>query len=350
LAKYLKSLSERGTMAVNVRDVARKAGVSVGTVSNVLNSPDKVAAKTVEKVQAAIDKLGFIRNDAARQLRAGKSRSIGLIVPDVRNPFFTDLARGAEDAAEQHNMSILLANSDEAAERELALLGLFEEQRVHGVLVTPINEDLEQFKKARDRGTPIVLVDRKSKDKSFSSVSVDDVAGGYMAVKHLIDLGRKRIVFAGGPLQIQQVSDRLKGAKKAVAETPGVILEVLECKSLTVLEGREVGAALSELPKNKRPDAVFAANDLVAIGIMQFCLNLDGFRIPKDLSLIGYDDIAFASTALIALTSIRQPTQEIGLKAVELLMELAGEESTKRVRQIEFQPELVIRDSTKLVG
>ena len=337
-------------MAVNVRDVARKAGVSVGTVSNVLNSPDKVAAKTVDKVQAAIDKLGFVRNDAARQLRAGKSRSIGLIVLDVRNPFFTDLARGAEEAATNHNMSILLANSDEAAERELALLGLFEEQRVHGVLVTPVTEDLEQFKKARDRGTAIVLVDRKSKDKSFSSVSVDDVAGGYMAVKHLIDVGRKRIVFAGGPMQIQQVSDRLTGAKKAVAENPGVTLNVIECKSLTVLEGRGVGAALSKLPKGKRPDAVFAANDWVAIGIMQFCLNLYGFSIPKDLSLIGYDDISFASTALIALTSIRQPTQEMGLKAVELLMEMAHDESTKQVRQIEFQPELVIRDSTKLVG
>ena len=334
-------------MAISVRDVAKAAGVSVGTVSNVLNTPDKVADKTVEKVQAAIDKLGFVRNDAARQLRAGKSRSIGLVVLDVRNPFFTDLARGAEDAARDVNMSVLLANSDEIAERELAMLGLFEEQRVHGVLVTPVSDDLEPFKKARDRGTPIVLVDRKSRDKNFSSVSVDDVAGGYLAIKHLISLGRKKILFAGGPIGIQQVSDRLKGAQKAIAEHADVSLEVVSCKSLTVFEGRAVGEVIVARAKSKRPDAVFAANDLVAIGIMQVCLNQPGCSIPKDLSLIGYDDIAFASTAIVALTSIRQPTHEMGAKAVELLMDIAQDGDAKpRVRHIEFQPELVVRDST----
>lgn len=334
-------------MAISVRDVAKAAGVSVGTVSNVLNTPDKVAAKTVEKVQAAIDKLGFVRNDAARQLRAGKSRSIGLVVLDVRNPFFTDLARGAEDAAREFNMSVLLANSDEIPDRELSMLALFEEQRVHGVLVTPVSDDLEPFKKARDRGTPIVLVDRKSKDKNFSSVSVDDVAGGYMAVKHLIELGRKKIVFAGGPMAIQQVSDRLKGAQKAVAEHPGVALEIIDCKSLTVFEGRVIGEEILKRPKTKRPDAVFAANDLVAIGIMQVCLNTNEINIPKDLSLIGYDDISFASTAIVALTSIRQPTHEMGASAVELLMQLAETADAKpKVKHIEFQPELVIRDST----
>ena len=334
-------------MAASVRDVAVAAGVSVGTVSNVLNNPNLVTAKTVEKVQAAIDQLGFVRNDAARQLRAGKSRSIGLVVLDVRNPFFTDLARGAEDAAAEHNMSVLLANSDETIERELAMLALFEEQRVHGVLVTPTSDDLEPFKKARDRGTAIVLVDRKSRDKNFSSVSVDDIAGGYMAVKHLIELGRKRIVFAGGPMSIQQVTDRLKGAQKAVAEHPGVTLEVIGCKSLTVLDGRAVGAEILKKPKSQRPDAVFAANDLVAIGIMQVCLGADGLRIPNDLSLVGYDDIGFAATAIVALTSIRQPTHEMGARAVELLMQEAESGDTKKkIRHIEFQPELVVRDSS----
>jgi LacI family transcriptional regulator len=269
------------------------------------------------------------------------------VVLDVRNPFFTDLARGAEDAAQESNMSVLLANSDEIPDRELAMLSLFEEQRVHGVLVTPVSDDLEPFKKAQLRGTPIVLVDRKSRDKSFSSVSVDDVAGGYMAAKHLIELGRKRIVFAGGPLAIQQVSDRLRGAQKAVAEHQNVTLEVIACKSLTVFEGREVGAEIAKRPKPKRPDAVFAANDLVAIGIMQVCLNQEGLRIPNDLSLIGYDDISFASTAIVALTSIRQPTHEMGARAVELLMSMADETNGKsKAKHIEFQPELVIRDST----
>jgi len=336
-------------MVASVRDVAQVAGVSLGTVSNVLNTPAKVSAKTVAKVQAAIDQLGFVRNDAARQLRAGKSRSIGLVVLDVRNPFFTDLARGAEAAASEHSMSVLLANSDETPERELSMLALFEEQRVHGVLVTPISDNLEPLIKARDRGTPIVLVDRKSRDQNFSSVSVDDVAGGELAVKHLIEIGRKRIAFAGGPMSIQQVSDRLAGAKNACANASDVSLEVLPCKSLSVLEGREVGAEILSRSANERPDAVFAANDLVAIGIMQACLASEDIRIPRDLALVGYDDIDFAATAIVALTSIRQPTHEMGARAVELLMQEADHQTGKqKITHFEFEPELVVRDSTTI--
>jgi LacI family transcriptional regulator len=339
------------SMAASVRDVATTAGVSVGTVSNVLNNPSKVAKKTVDKVQNAIDQLGFVRNDAARQLRAGRSRSIGLVVLDVRNPFFTDLARGAEDAAMNHNMSVLLANSDETSDRELAMLALFEEQRVHGVLVTPISDNLERFIKARDRGTSIVLVDRKAQDQNFSSVSVDDVAGGYLAAQHLVETGRKRLAFVGGPLSINQVSDRLKGAQKLVDEREGVTLEVIPCRSLSVLSGREVGLELIKRANDDRPDAIFAANDLVAIGIMQACLGVAGISIPADLSLIGYDDISFASTAIVALTSIRQPTHEMGARAVELLMrEADAQEGNHAYTHVEFQPELIVRDTTPVVA
>ena len=145
-------------MAVSVRDVAKKAGVSVGTVSNVLNNPEKVSAKSVAKVQAAVDSLGFVRNDAARQLRAGKSRSIGLVVLDVRNPFFAEVARGTEEAAGDHGLSVLFANSDEDSDREKNLLVLFEEQRVAGILVSPLSSELEEIIRIRDRGTPVVLV------------------------------------------------------------------------------------------------------------------------------------------------------------------------------------------------
>lgn len=349
--QFMASIIERsiygGIVAVSIRDVAKHAGVSVGTVSNVLNNPEKVADATVSKVQSAIDQLGFVRNDAARQLRAGKSRSIGLVVLDVRNPFFTDLARGAEDAAAEKNMGILLANSAEIVERELSMLSLFEEQRVHGVLVTPVSDDLEPFKKARDRGMPIVLVDRKSRDKNFSSVSVDDVAGGYLAAQHLIQIGRKKLAFVGGPVSIQQVTDRLKGAQKCVEENSNVNLEFIPCPTLSVLSGREIGEEILRRPKSKRPDGIFAANDLVAIGIMQACLTSDEIQIPKDLALIGYDDIGFASTAIVALSSIRQPTHEIGARAVELLIQEAEAAGGKRkIKHIEFQPELVVREST----
>ena len=334
-------------MSVSVRDVARKAGVSVGTVSNVLNSPDKVADKTVLKVQQAISALGFVRNDAARQLRAGKSRSIGLLVLDVRNPFFTDVARGAEEAAAEHQMSILLANSDENHDREKQLLSLFEEQRVAGVLVSPVSSDIADLSRARDRGTPIVLVDRQSKDKSLSSVAVDDVAGGFMAVSHLIETGRKRIMFAGGPMSIQQIADRLKGSKKACNSQGSVSLEILETKNLTVLEGRAVAEEILSRPVSKRPDAVFAANDLLAIGIMQVLVVAKSVSIPGDIALVGYDDISFASSALISLTSVRQPSALIGAQAIELLIEETEDPRNPNRRQVVFQPELVIRDSSE---
>jgi LacI family transcriptional regulator len=334
-------------VSVSVRDVARKAGVSVGTVSNVLNSPDKVADKTVLKVQQAISALGFVRNDAARQLRAGKSRSIGLLVLDVRNPFFTDVARGAEEAASEHQMSILLANSDENHDREKQLLSLFEEQRVAGVLVSPVSSDIAELSRARDRGTPIVLVDRQSKDKSLSSVAVDDVAGGFMAVSHLIETGRKRIMFAGGPMSIQQIADRLKGSKKACNSQVSVSLEILETKNLTVLEGRAVAEEILSRPVSKRPDAVFAANDLLAIGIMQVLVVAKSVSIPENIALVGYDDISFASSALISLTSVRQPSALIGAQAIELLIEETEDPRNPNRRQVVFQPELVIRDSSQ---
>jgi LacI family transcriptional regulator len=300
----------------------------------------------VAKVQNAIDQLGFVRNDAARQLRAGKSRSIGLVVLDVRNPFFAEVARGTEEAAEEHGLSVLFANSDENLDREKNLLVLFEEQRVAGILVSPLSSELAEIKRIRDRGTPVVLVDRKSRDKSFSSVSVDDVAGGFLAADHLIATGKKKLLFAGGPMEIEQISDRLKGAQSA-ADAKGVKLEIGVTKNLTVLEGRALATEILARPKNLRPDGIFAANDLLALGIMQVLVVAPDVSIPKDIALVGYDDISFAGTALISLTSIRQPSLLIGAQAVELLIQETDENKEFKKRQVVFQPELVVRDSTK---
>ncbi len=329
---------------VSVKDVAERAGVSVGTVSNVMNHPEKVADAARARVLAAIEELGFIRNDAARQLRDGRSTSIGLVVLDVRNPFFTDIARGAEDRAAQAGLTVLLANSDENPAREAAYLDLFEQQRVHGVLISPLGDITPRLGMLRARGIPAVLVDRAAPDASFSSVSVDDVAGGRMAAEHLIAQGRRRIAFVGGPLQLRQASDRLDGARQAVAEHPDVELRVIEIDALSVIAGRAAGAAIVE--SADRPDAVFAANDLVAMGVLQaLMMQGAGIRVPQDIALIGYDDIDFASAAVVPLSSIRQPSALIGQTAVEILLEEAADASIAP-RQVEFVPELVVRAST----
>jgi len=336
-------------MAVSIKDVALAAGVSLGTVSNVLNNPQNVAPENVAKVKDAIKRLGYVRNDAARQLRAGRSRGIGVIVQDIRNPFFAELTRGAEDAATESQLGILIADSDADSDRERFILGLFEEQRVLGVLVTPVENQLELLKEMKNRGNAVVVVDQKSRDKSISSVSVDDVAGGAMAVNHLIETGRRRIAFAGGPLRNLPIGERLKGARKAVKPHVNVSLEIMETDSLTIFEGRRIGEEIISRPENSRPDAVFAANDLLAIGIMQVIVVSQTLDIPTDLALIGYDDISFAEMALVPLSSVRQPSADIGKHAVKLLIEESESGGGSHPQQLVFQPSLVIRESTTAV-
>ena len=330
-------------MVASIRDVAQRAGVSVGTVSNVLNDSPRVSPSTVERVRTAIVELGYVRNEAARQLRAGRSSSVGLVVLDVRNPFFTDVARGAEDEAARFGLSVILGNSDEDVARESSYLDLFEEQRVHGILISPFGDIEPRLAELRRRGTPVVLVDRESRESNVSSVSVDDVAGGRLAVAHLLATGRRRIAFVGGLLSIRQISDRLAGAQQAIAEVPGATLEVIETTGLTVLEGRRVGEEL--VARSERPDAVFSANDLVAVGLLQALVMSGELRVPHDIALVGFDDIDFASATVVPLTSIRQPRHEIGATALRILREEAAEPELPP-RRIVFQPELVVRAST----
>lgn len=333
-------------VSVSVRDVAVTAGVSVGTVSNVLNRPDKVADATVQRVHAAIEQLGFVRNDAARQLRAGRSRSIGLIVLDSGNPFFADVARGAEARAEEDRLSVLLGNSDEDVTRESRYLDLFREQRVNGVLITPASDDLAVLQRLSDAGTPVVLVDHEIPGSGFCSVSVDDVEGGYLAARHLLEIGRRRIAFLAGPTSIAQVANRLAGARRAVAEVPEARLEVISVSALTVLHGREAGDAIVARAAADRPDAVFAANDLLAVGMLQALTLFRSLRVPEEIALIGYDDIDFASAAVVPLTSIRQPARLIGHTAVDLLLRSIDDPDGDYERNVRFRPELVVRAST----
>ncbi len=332
---------------VSIRDVAERAGVALGTVSNVLNRPAKVAPATLARVQAAITELGFVRNDAARQLRAGRSRSIGFVLLDVRNPFFTDVARGAEQQAAEHGLSVLLANSDQTAGREAAYLDLFEQQRVQGILISPIGDVEARLTQLHRHHIPAVLVDRQAEHLSVSSVSVDDVAGGRLAVTHLVEQGCRRILFVGGPADIRQVADRLEGAALAAAAHPDVELEVVHRDGLTVHHGRALGEQLLRRPRGRRPDGVFCANDLLAVGVLQSLTMLAGLSIPTELALVGYDDIDFASATVVPLTSVRQPSLAIGRTAVDLLVELIGAAAPQAPsRTVVFEPELIIRQSS----
>jgi LacI family transcriptional regulator len=329
----------------SVKDVAALAHVSIGTVSNVLNRPEIVAPETVERVMAAMEKLSYVRNEAARQLRVGQSHAVGLITLSGSNPFFTEVTAAAEDAAAQAGYSVIAGTSDRKKERESGYLNLFEELRVRGVLITPVGSVEARLRRMRDRGIPAVLVDRVSTDLSFSSVSVDDITGGSLAATHLVESGRRRIAFVGGPQQIRQVSDRLRGARQAIAPHPDVTLEVITLDALTVQEGLAAGLAVARRPRSERPDAIFAANDLLAIGLLQGLFMQGGIAIPDEIALVGYDDIQFAGASVVPLTSVRQPSRLIGESALNILLAEA-ENPDLGTQQIVYQPELVIRASS----
>jgi LacI family transcriptional regulator len=337
----------------SIREVAQHAGVSLGTVSNVLNRPENVAASTREKVLASIRELGFVRNESARTLRSGRSRTVGLVVLDVANPFFTDVARGAEDVAEENAMVVTLCNSSEDSQREARHLDHLERQRVQGVLITPVDGNNPRLDRLIERGIPVVLVDRGAGARNRCSAAVNDELGGRLAVSHLLEQGNRHIAFVGGPVVIQQVADRYAGAQAAVtafvesqngnAEPP--VLDLVETEGLTLKTGGVAGGRIAAMPVGERPTAVFCANDLVALGLLQEVVR-QGLRVPQDLAILGYDDIDYAAAAVVPLSSIRQPRDQLGRAAAEMLFDEINGGDSHRHRQIVFEPELVVRESS----
>jgi LacI family transcriptional regulator len=331
-----------------MKDVAAAAGVSIGTVSNVLNRPHLVSEATRLRVQAAIVELGFVRNETARQLRAGSSRTIAYVVMDAANPFFNDVARGVEDAARAEGMVVYLCNSNQDGAREREYLERLREQRVQGVLITPIDPNGRRLAEMVGTGSmPVVLVDCPG-DETQCSVAVDDVLGGELALTHLLETGHERIAFVGGPMTVQQVRDRHQGARNALAraERPAELV-VLETEALVVAEGRRAGERLVGLPAAERPTAAFCANDLLALGLLQ-AMTRQGLSVPKDLAVVGYDDIEFAEAAAVPLTSVRQPRELLGRTAARLLLEEAAGDVVHQHQQVRFRPELVVRASTRI--
>jgi LacI family transcriptional regulator len=333
-----------------LRDVAERAGVATGTVSNVLHSPGKVAPETLARVQAVISELGYVPNAAARQLSRGRSGSVGLLVLDARNPFFTDLAAGVEEAAAEHAIGVMLATSSERTDRERLYLDQFEQSRVDGLLVTPVGGSVKQLRSIQERGTPVVLLDRLATTSGFSSVAVDDIHGGRIAGQHLVDVGCQRIAFVGGPISLEQVRNRLAGTR-AATERAGIPLTTYATGHMTADEGQRVGAEIAALPPTERPDGIFAANDLLALALLQ-ALHLEGIRVPEEVAVIGYDDISFAALAAVPLSSIRQPSLQMGRRAMELLSDAIQAkfhpDEPYTPRQIVFVPELAARESTAL--
>ena len=320
----------------SVKDVAASAGVSVGTVSNVLNRPDSVAEKTRTKVEQAMVELNFHRNASARQLRAGVSRTVGAIVMDVGNPYYTELARGIEDRLAIDDHTLILCSSDDDPRREARFLRLLAEQGVRGVLVTPMSTTKDRLAALRRLGIPSVLMDSNSLD--HACVGVDHVSGGRQAVAHLLERGHRRILFLAGPEDLQQTRHRLRGAVDAVRLAGLDVAEVLKVIKLPALSANDGQEGLVQaLESGWEPTAVFCMNDIVALGAMRE-LRLRGLSVPTDMAVVGYDDNYLAAELMTPLTSVRQPMRQLGWAAADLLL-------TDTPHTL-FEPELIVRESS----
>jgi len=330
---------------VTIRDVARLAHVSCGTVSNVLNRPSVVAPATRERVLEVIETTGFIRSAAARQLRSGQSRTVGVVLLDIANPFFTEVVRGIEHVLTENSHVLMLCSSDESSEREEHYLRLLAEFRVDGVLITPAAQELDKISDLIDQGIPTVLLDRGWGRDDLCSVTVDDVRGGELAATHLVSLGHEVIAFVNGSLTIRQCVDRREGVRRVwrrERRRRPIALHEFSVSALTAEHGEYAAAQL--LHMNPLPTGVICANDLLAMGVLRKFAS-SGITVPNEISVVGYDDITFASMCSPALTSVRQPKYELGTTAARLLLE-----EVLRVghdhQVVRFEPELITRAST----
>ncbi|MEW1643818.1 LacI family DNA-binding transcriptional regulator [Streptomyces sp. NPDC091219] len=324
-----------------IQDVAAAAGVSVSTVSNVLNRPERVNARTAERVRDAVAALDYVPHPGAAGLRTGHSSSIGLVLPDVANSFYSRIARGAADAAYEHGYALVLCDSKDAPEREQGYITMLIEQRAVGAVVVPLGADPTRLTRLRARGIPLVLADRALPAQDGCSVSVDDIAGGRVAVRHLLDCGARDILVVNGERGIVQCADRYQGARQAVRTRREARVRQVVADEMTVAHGLEIARTLDELP-----DAVFCTNDFLAAGLCRG-LGERGVRIPEEIQVVGYGDLDIASFVGTTLTTVRQPVEELGRAAVGMLLDEVEARAEHAHETRVFAPDLVLRDSTR---
>lgn len=327
-------------------DVAKHAGVSLGTVSNVLNRPHQVRPELIARVRSSIAELGFTRNNAARSLAAGHSRTIGFVMVDLTNSYFVDMARGAEAVVRDADMFLLLANSDVREATQVEYLDHFDQEQVAGLLLTPVGGHLDGIQQPRAHGRPVVIVDNDPRLSEYCSVSTDNQLSGYLAAKHLIDLGRRRLVFAGGPQDYSAISDRLAGAQRAVDEASGVTMEYLDSDEVQVAQGLAIGHDLVGRDRATMPDGIIAAAELLALGIMQGILSRSDLRFPEDIALIACDDNRAAFDSIVPISTVALPGLEMGRASAQLLLDEIQYPDDHTHRRVILEPHLVAREST----
>jgi LacI family transcriptional regulator len=344
-----RNLPKTNNKTASIYDVARESKVSVFTVSAVVNNKAHVGKKLRERVEAAIRKLNYRPNLLARSLAKQKTHTIGMVVPDIGNPFFPMVVRGAEDAAQKRGYNLLLCNSDDTQAKEESALELLLSKRVDGILLTKaicelspsINQMIQEMK------VPIVLVMRTYPKISKDAIITDDYKGAYEAVSHLARAGRKRIGLIGGPMKVSNGKARWEGFRDALKD------HKLFFDPALVIEGDyriESGYRAGNLLLSHRPDGVYVANYLMTVGFLKAAEEM-GLRCPEDFGLVSFDDYPWLGIFRPRLTTVELPKYQLGFEAAELLLDrIAGKTGPSVLRKL--LPELRVRESCgfKLLG
>jgi LacI family transcriptional regulator len=327
-----------------IKDVARLAGVSAGTVSNVRNRPSYVSAETRQRVRSAIAELNFEPTKSARQFRAGRLRTLGLAIADMGNPFFVDLALDADAEARRQGVGVVIVTNNEDVRRQEQNLDVLVQQRVHGIMIAPVQESTPKLEQLVKQGIPLVYVDRISGERHCCWVTTDNVAGGRLAGEHLVERGHRRLAFAGGTAISNQVESRYDGFV-AAATAHGATVERLSTSWWTFDDGRRLAEELASRDRAQLPTAIMCANDLIALGLLQeFAAR--GVRVPEDVALVGFDGLQWAASSTVPLTSVRQQREDLGTCAVRMLLdEIQNAEGHVHEHRV-LQPELIIRSSS----
>ncbi len=327
-----------------LKDVAQKADVSVSTVSRVFNKPEKVHPDTRKEVREAVDTLGYQPSRVARRLRLknGKASLIGLVIPDIQNPFFADITRGVEDVAQSNDYALIISNSDEDLAKQKLAVDTLQTEEVDGVIVPPVGKDDPEIQRLLDSDIAVVCVDRRLETARVDTILSDNRQGAYDAVTHLIELGHERIGFIGGIPHISTSTARRRGYEQALRD------HGLTVDPRLVKEGdsrRERGRYLTKklLSLDRPPTALFTGNNLTTLGALS-ALNSQGIQVPDEMALVGYDDVPWARALQPPPTVVDQPAYEMGRRAAELLLTRLSD-SDRSPTVVTLQPELIIRRS-----
>jgi LacI family transcriptional regulator len=329
-------------MGVTIKDVAERAGVSISTVSLVINGKGGVSDELKEKIEEAVEELNYHPNAMARGLKSKKSKVLGLVVPDILNPFFPQVIKGIEDAVKRYGYTLILGNTDGKMEEEARYLHLFVEKCVEGIIFIPSGTFNKNIRLFREIKVPKVVIDRALDDIKVSTVMTDNILGAYLGTRHLLANGRRRIIFVSGPPNLQASKDRYAGYIKALDEF-GIKEKIVEYGNFTFESGKMV--TTDALEKKTKFDAIFAANDMIAFGAM-VVLAEKKIAIPEEVEVIGYDNILFSFLSKPSLTTIGQPAYDMGYEAVKIVLrEIFTKKRNSYVSKL-LEPELIIRESS----